>query len=437
MLNIILIIVYLFLYFVAIKNIKYAVFFFVFFLIIKNVVEYKILGLFTFNLVFYLILFYHIIQKGYLLKIFQSSHIYLKPLISFTFVYVLIVCLNDIRQGLLLEDYLKIPMTINTIINIILRNVLGLINFIFLIKFGLRIYEIRNVAYKAMISAVVFLVLTIYFSPLIDLVYDVTTLVGEDLESFERQVIFFSGGDVNSFSTTINFVLCMILSQTYLTLSKINFRKIVLIILLITGVFFTASRMGFVTMVFVFLYFMLFMQIQKRKGYLNSVFNFLLITLGGITVYFLVEYIETFQLVFQRIIKQGLTDEIESEGLRYIRWIRFLNFSFEDPIRVLFGSNEILYVYGRGVFRDPHNFFIRTLYLNGIIPVVFFIYYTFKLYVVFKKVSYFKLFIFFIIPIFISLMIISQTVFILYFVLFSASLINDFIIKKEKLSILE
>jgi len=137
---------------------------------------------------------------------------------------------------------------------------------------------------------------------------------------------------------------------------------------------------------------------------------------------------ERLSLVFDRIHVQGVTAEISTAGHRYIRWMGFINFTISDISRTLWGSNDIYYAYKYGEYRDPHNAFITTFYINGIFVLLIFLWSFIQLSISYMKTKLLPFYIPLITVVIISMMIISSLGFREYFVLGLAILIHELIL---------
>lgn len=426
--DIVILIVYIVLYLIAINKIEYAIFFHVFFYAMRDVADIQVLSLFKLNAVFIFILFFHFWNRGLVKKLFVFKSNPFKYLVMFAFVYSTVMYLNNIRQSFLLVDYLHANITIGYMINEIVKYFITFINLAVLLKYSLAHDKNRIIVYKAMVSSLVVIVLSIYFAPLLESIgMNARGIQGRDvdIEELDRISGLFMGGDVNALSSTLNLIISIMLVNSRIEKRTLSNIEIGIIILLITGVFLTASRMGFLMLVFIFTYYFLFFQTRQGKEGRRIITNTIKLTAGFLVIFLLLENSDRLQLVFQRMSNQGITNEIERDGSRSFRWIGFISFSLDNLIRASFGSNRLYYAYGGGVFRDPHNFFIRTLYLNGIFILSFFVYYFYKLHNSLKKMNLNKVNLFLIIPMVISMTIISQISFIYFYLLFIGSTVHQ------------
>ena len=146
-----------------------------------------------------------------------------------------------------------------------------------------------------------------------------------------------------------------------------------------------------------------------------------------VMVYQIISSVPPLSLVLDRINNQGMITEISSEGARNIRWLRFIEFTCSNMHRFFFGSSKIFYVFGNNVYRDPHNYFIRMFYLNGIIVVFLYWAKFIKFYIFMIRKNTYSLFLVMLIAKMISMMIISESAFMKLFIIFSL-----IIIYKEK-----
>lgn len=431
--------IYIILAVVAFQNLKVSIFMFVLLLPIRSLIDGKLFGLINMNTLFLFILFFHITKRGYFDKVFSFKIKKIKPLTSFIIIFLLVVFLNYIRENILFEDERLISNLYKGILNRAVTSIITIISCVAIVKLFFFDKKIRNTVTNAMVLSATIIVFSLFLSPYLNSIgINLIDSVDQNINNFnemDRVAGLFNGGDVNSLSTLLNIVVCIILIKVTILNRKINLLEFTTIGILSLGILITGSRMGLMTLVFVIIYYSLFLGSKSKRLTNKSISYFFLLSVFFVAIIYLVQTTERFQLVFERMANKGAFSEVSSEGQRFIRWVGFINFSLSNIIRTMMGSDEIYYVYGNNVYRDPHNFLIKTFYLNGIIFPILIIINFLKLFTHMKKLKLTKFFIPLTIITFISMTIISQTTFIYYYMFIIGILLqtDDFNIKKQQL----
>jgi len=375
---------------------KATIFFFILFLPLNPILpkEYNILGLFSYPMVYAFIVFYHhIINNNF--KIFDKKS--KDP--AFTIIPYLFIVYLIIKLYGNIYDYYQGGLFVSrndNIIIIILRTTIPIIAYLLIIK------DIKNnikISEVAIILSTLLILLSIIF-------YNQLYKIGirlEESESIEyvttiesRSYGIFDYGDVNSLGTLYNFIIAFILALSSIYKKPLSLIQLIIISISIVGIALTGSRMAIIILLLTILLYLLNISIINYR-------NILIITF--IIIIFV--YFNLFSYVLERIKLFGISREISPwGGARFERWILYLNEIFSSPRNLLFGYTNIVYFYGE--FRDPHNFIIRSLYMNGIVLTLLWLLMFIKSYKFFNKNLGFKNNIIIFIPIIINMLIISQ-----------------------------
>jgi hypothetical protein len=335
--------------------------------------------------------------------------------------------MNTIRLDSILQDYSQREMGGVYYIKKTAMFALELVTLFILINIVLRFSNFRRITFISMIYSMIILVLSVYFAQYLSTIGINIRTDAEEVGDLTRNAGIFGGGDVNSLSTLLNLGISMVLINSFFNKRNLKLKEMAFILVFSIGVLLSGSRMAIVTFVLIISYYLLFLQISQRKKQTFLSVNLIYLIAALILVYYFLPFDERFYLVFLRIQDVGLTNEVSESGHRFIRWIAYLNFIFSDTNRILFGTNDIFYAFGGRKFVDAHNFFIMTMYSNGIIGLLIFLFSFFKLLKLVIRQNLIRPFILMFIVILISLMIISQTIFLYYFIFFMAILLysND------------
>jgi hypothetical protein len=418
---------YIVLFGFAFYNVQNAVFLYVLFIPFRDFTEIMFMGLFGLNDLFIIILLLHFIRLHYIESMFKRNYVQIKPLIWFFLTVITIVFMNTIRLDSILQDYSQREMGGVYYIKKTAMFALELVTLFILINIVLRFSNFRRITFISMIYSMIILVLSVYFAQYLSTIGINIRTDAEEVGDLTRNAGIFGGGDVNSLSTLLNLGISMVLINSFFNKRNLKLKEMAFILVFSIGVLLSGSRMAIVTFVLIISYYLLFLQISQRKKQTFLSVNLIYLIAALILVYYFLPFDERFYLVFLRIQDVGLTNEVSESGHRFIRWIAYLNFIFSDTNRILFGTNDIFYAFGGRKFVDAHNFFIMTMYSNGIIGLLIFLFSFFKLLKLVIRQNLIRPFILMFIVILISLMIISQTIFLYYFIFFMAILLysND------------
>ncbi|MBE0664160.1 MAG: hypothetical protein IH597_17015 [Bacteroidales bacterium] len=423
------IVFYIALYAAAFARFRYALFLYVFFLPIRSLIETPILNILSFNVVFGFIFLFHAIKNGYIKKIKAPSSKTIRALTSFLFVFFLVTVAIAIRERYILHEYLGQNFSVGWVINRFLIFIVTVLNFIVIIKFLLQVQYNRAIVYRAIISSALVIVLSVYFASWIDSIgINIREPLDENIASYNDIMRFsglYNGGDVNSLSTFLNLVIAFVLTNSVISRKGLSYISLAILVVLISGVIYTLSRMGFITLLIIMTYYILVLNTQVNKFSIRTVANLFIVAMVLFMAFFAVDYYGRLDTIIARLVEQGVTEEIGVGGHRFYRWSGFIEFTFENINRTLFGTNKIFYVMRTGIWTDPHNFFIKLFFLNGIIILGLFIRSAISLYRSFKRQHLTVIFLLFSIIILISMMIISQVGFVSMLILYLGILVYD------------
>ena len=392
----IILILFIISYIFCLISFKATLFFFILFLPLNSILpkEYNIFGLFSYVMVYSFFVFYHYIKnkniriKGKLAK---------DPVISVTSLVFLSYLVMEIYGNV--RDYYNYGLFISqldNIIIIILRIIIKIIAYLIIIR---QIKYNINISIYATIISIVLIIFSIIF-------YNQLDAIGIRLEEGDilnyknpiesRVAGIYSGGDVNSLGVMYNIFIAFLLSLSSINKKKLSIGEILIIFICILGIAFTASRMAIVSLLLVII------SAIRRLSLINYL-NIIIVIL----ILFILIYFNIFNYVIERIKSLGLIQQVSPQGGgRYERWMIYIKEIFSSPRNMFLGYTNVVYFYG--VINDPHNFIIRSIYLNGIILTILWLYSFIKSYILFgKNIGYINNLRIFL-PIIINILIISQ-----------------------------
>lgn len=225
-----------------------------------------------------------------------------------------------------------------------------------------------NSILEGMKYAVVTIAVSMYFSPFLILLgssIGFDELRKERLLSGEylRYIGFYgAGGDENSAGIFLVGVLGFFLA--IYEKGKNLKRYIIYIGFAVLGVLLTGSRTAFLVMLIII---SIFFVVNKKGAIRVSI-------LSSIVVFYFLFY-ERLNLVIQRFIDPSAMAAIDPNEMgRVGKWIRYFDWISDHPITLLFGNQELM-----SYNRAPHNYFIFLLYHVGLILLMIFLFFLFKL----------------------------------------------------------
>lgn len=425
---------FLVIYILSLLYFKYALFFYVVFMPLKPLIDLRILGYLPLTDLFWLIISLYFLYFGFYKEAFHKLKLIkpIQPLVIFTAILFVVSYMTNIRTEFLLQDHYGTQVSNMWVAFRIIQMVIYIFNLTVILVIICTDNNYRKLILNAMVVSTLIIVVSMYFAPALE---SIGLNVGEVVEYNdllqERYAGFFARGDVNSLGTFLSIIVIIYLANLIIHRNPFSFISAGVLLILSGGILLTGSRMGFILLVFVLSYFLFVL-----NGYLNnmSVRSFIsafIVIIALLSVSILLFQHERLSLVFDRMHMQGVTEEISTAGHRYIRWMGFINFTISDITRTLWGSNDIYYAYKYGEYRDPHNAFITTIYINGIFVLLLFLWSFIQMSIYYMKTKLLPFFIPLITVVLISMMIISSLGFREYFVLGLGILIHDLLLKDQ------
>lgn len=347
---------YLCLFTLAITKFKCALFIFIAHIPIVPLMHIK--GTIPFSSYFSIILAAHFLinKKNVDMDNILDRKVVKKYLLYFV-IFAAVIFLNGIKFSILRGGHLtSIPSHILTAI------IAGLacINYSFIFKLVLKDGHYRNLVSNAIIVSSVILSSSVIFTQQLGAMG--MTITEYSLES-GRSSGLFAGGDCNSLAGFLCMVISFMLVKTNLTIGKFNIVNAGILLLFAIIILLTASRMGFLIMVGLFVFYFFY---QRSSFSVKNIFYLLLII--GILLCFS----DTFLAPVLERLNAGtsISDEVASgEEGRSMIWMLYLTYMFSsDANTILIGSDKSIF------YLVPHNFFINTFFLNGVIVTLLVIY---------------------------------------------------------------
>jgi hypothetical protein len=234
--------------------------------------------------------------------------------------------------------------------------------------------EFKTVQNALVLSAMV-IIISMYYSEVLYTLGFAMRESNDIISSSSRLSGFYYAGDVNSVGVFLNFILALRLFSRRDDSS--NIIRMMTIFILAYGVALTGSRMAFITMGITMLLYLISMKnLSGKKLYAITASS-----ISFLMVYYLVFYTPIFETTFDRLLTKGVLYELNpnaGSGTRLLRWISFIKYSFSSVYRFVLGNDSVLYTNVAYYFRDPHGHFIHILYYNGIVMLMFYVYYIAK-----------------------------------------------------------
>ena len=394
MIEILVYVLYATLYILAFYKQKNALFLFILFLPLRSFIDAHVLGVFFLNQPFTFILLFHFIKNGYVNKFISIKNQYINPIVIFYLFFIIISYYVNTRESILLEDYLESPMNLKRYITTFITEIVPALCLILILYLLYYKNQYKKIVINALILSSVIVILSMFFSPiLIDLGINIrgaetSEYFSHSLSNVGREAGLFTGGDVNSAVTFLNLIFAYTLINSLILNYSIKFKEYIFLLIVASGILFAASRMGFVMMIFTTIYSILLIQKKNIKSLIK---NFLFISVALISIGILLNSLDRFDLIFERIADKGIGQEINPEtGYRFLRWLEFIDFTTENLKTMLFGANKLLYVYGNFEWRDPHSLFVNYFFFSGLLIIIPLIYFIIKLINNMKKICMLK-----------------------------------------------
>lgn len=298
-------------------------------------------------------------KKMAFFKPFSSENNKISKSLSFCFVvFAIVIYINGLNSSILKEGYLT---SVLSRILAALTLIATCINVFYIIRLVINDISYRDLIYKAIVTSALILSFSVLFTQQL---YSFGLLITEYSVETGRSSGLFSGGDCNGLAGFLCLIVSFLFVKMRLCKEKLNIQKTMIILLFVITIFSTASRMGFLTLVGLVAYYILFLQSKNTVG--RNVFFTIVIV-----IIVIVSSDSVLSLVLERMNEgTAIKDEVISgEEGRSAIWMLYFNYMLAADIHtVLFGSNKSIF------YLVPHNFFINTFFLNGILVTVIFIY---------------------------------------------------------------
>ncbi len=414
-------------YILSLLSFKFALFFYILFIPLRPIIDMRLLGSIQVADLFWLIMLLYFFSLGIYHKAFQmiKSVKPLQSLVIFTVLIFIISYANYVRETYMLNNFFSlqgidadIQFSFKWVAIRVLQMSVYIMNFIALLTVIFSDKKYRQLIVNAIVLSAAIVIISMYFAPFLESIgLNIKDSV-EYRDAFQgRSAGLFRAGDMNSVATFLNLVIIVYITNLVILKKPLSFTHFIVLLFLTAGIFLAGSRMGFVMLVLSFSYFVFVLNVYLSDLSVRTFISTLLIIMVIASLAVLLVQHDRFGVVFERMQAQGLTGEISSQGQRYIRWMGYINFTFSDISRTLWGSNEVYFAFEYGDFRDPHNSFIKTLYGNGIFMLLLLFWGYYQLFLSFIKMKLLPFFIPLSAVVFISSMIISSMAFREYYIL--------------------
>lgn len=270
--------------------------------------------------------------------------------------------------------------------------------------------EVRKYIFQAINFTVVFLVISAQFSVVLGgLGFEIQD---DEFTETSGNVIrltgLYGGGDQNSLGGFFSVAVGYYLSQIEKGINRKRF--IIFILFAIYGILLTLSRMAFISTLIIIGYYLL-------KNRLHN-FSYTSIIIGAVVLLFSLPLVD---ILFDRLESVYSEVSLSEKYSRTSRWLYFIEYCNSSVLRIIRGGDSVFYMPGMHEYRDPHNFFVRVYYYNGIFFVIAFVanfYKTIRNSLI-KKPVFDNFYI--LIPTLITIMFISQPGHFYYYSIFLAS----------------
>lgn len=240
---------------------------------------------------------------------------------------------------------------------------INLIVTIFCITYILKLVVCNEIYRELVKKALIYSAILLFFSAVFsDELYAMGFNIPEKSIDTFRSGGLYAGGDVNGLASFYNMVTAFVLINLSHTKDKHRNQKYIILVFLAIATFMTASRMGVSTFVILTVFYIFF--VKRNFSVFFSSLLAISIILG--IVYFTQTLMPE---IMERFSDNSLMVELDKdqEGGRVYLWMYYLTYCFSSQSVLFYGTtNKIAEL-------TPHNFYIYSLYFNGIIIVTFFL----------------------------------------------------------------
>lgn len=341
------------LFVLSFRNARFAIMVFIAHLPIVPLVHTN--GTVPLNNILSIIVFFHLFVSNRFIKYPSLDAKVSKSLVILLVVSTFISYCNDIKFAIMHSGVLtSLPSYILNAI-ILIFTTLNILN---LIAKCIWDDDIRKYVLYGFILSSVILSISLFFSKEL---YNLGFTISKEVAYSERPNGLFADGDCNGLAGFLCLSSALILFYSHIRLKEIPRTSLMVLLINSAAVLYTQSRMGFLCLVFLFAYYILVLTKSSQK--LSYLFYVMC------CVILLFSFTDLFSGVIERLQEGNVRDEFNGEEGRSAIWGMYLEYMRLSP------WNNILWGADRMIFNIiPHNYYIYTYFVNGIVVAGIFVY---------------------------------------------------------------
>ena len=346
-------IIYIILFIWSFRNSKFAIMVFIAHLPIVPLIHTN--GTIPLNNFLSVIVFYHICVSNRLAKYPSIDTRVAKTLVILLVMTTVTSFCNDIK--FVMMHYGVLTSLLSHILNAIIL-MLTTWNILCIIVKHTWDEKIRKSVFYGFVISSAILSISLFFSQEL---YQLGFTVTEEVAYSERPSGLFADGDCNGLAGFLCLSSALILFYNHIALNNISRISLIVLLLNSSAIFYTQSRMGFICLLSLITYYVLVLaKKSKRMSFLFYAFCCFLI---------LCSFTDLFSGVIERLQEGDVREEFDGDQGRSAIWVMYLEYMRLSPM------NNILWGADRMIFDIvPHNYYIYTYFVSGIIIAVLFVY---------------------------------------------------------------
>lgn len=344
---------YIVLFIVALRSDRIAVVVFIAHLPIKALIHTN--GTIPLNDFFSLIMLYHLLKCKTFPEQERVNMKLRKLLIRFLTLSAVVIYATNLKY-IYIRDGIIESIPSHLLHGIILS--ISIIDIALIVRKYLWCSVYQNCIDRGFMISSAFLSLSVFFSAqLYGLGLDFSN---EEAALSERTAGLFADGDCNGLAGFLCLSCAIILFYRCLKNARITLRVWGILILNTCAIFYTQSRMGFLCIVALLFYY--YFILSKGKTQLSNAIYLIFIAL---IVFF---FTDLSSGVFARISEHSLSSEFSDDQGRSAIWGMYLDYMLSAPKNILLLGTD------RMPFNIvPHNFYIYTLFVDGLLVSILFV----------------------------------------------------------------
>ena len=218
--------------------------------------------------------------------------------------------------------------------------------------------DIRKVVFYGFVISSAILSISLFFSQEL---YQLGFTVTEEVAYSERPNGLFADGDCNGLAGFLCLSSAFILFYNHVRLKSISRTSLIVLFLNGSAILYTQSRMGFICLLALLSYYFLFLTKNSKK------LSFLFYAVCCFLILF--SFTDLYSGVMERLQEGDVRDEFNGDEGRSAIWGMYLEYMRLSPLsNILWGADKMLFDI------IPHNYYIYTYFVSGIIIAGVFVY---------------------------------------------------------------